>query len=343
MNAIARVRLVDVLHLAALRAASDIHLVPGLEPALRVDGRLEYLCGTPLSSEDIESIGEALLGADAVARIRAGEDVSAAWADENARALRVHGYRSRDGLSLALRLLEADIPSFESLHLPPVVAALADRTRGLIIFAGPTGSGKSTSLAALVDRINATSARRVITIEDPIEYRHASKRSSIVQREVGRDATSFASAIIGSLRADPDVLLVGEMRDRATMEAALTAAETGHLVLTTLHSGDAAGTVDRIIDAFTGSEQAQIRSQLSQVLCAIVCQRLVPRANAEGRRAVVEVLLATDAIRAIVRDGRTHQLRNAISTSRQSGMQTHEQHLADLVRRGVVDPEAASA
>ncbi len=343
MHPLAEVRFADALHAAAARGASDIHLVPELRPVIRIDGRLEHLAGAPLSRDEVSAIGESLLGAADVVRIERGEDLSRAWKGKETPALRVHGYRSCDGLALAMRVLADEVPTLESLHLPPIVASLAERHRGLVIFAGPTGSGKSTSLAALVERINTGSARRVITIEDPIEYRHVSKRSTIVQREIGRDTESYASAIVGSLRADPDVLLIGEMREKATMEAALTAAETGHLVLTTLHTGDAAGTIDRIVDAFDGSEQTQIRSQLAQVLAAVVCQKLVPRAGNRGRRAVVEVLVATDAVRAIVRDGRTHQLHNAILTGRQAGMQTLEHHLSELVARGDVDSEAAIA
>jgi twitching motility protein PilT len=343
MHAMASVRFADALHAVSARSASDIHLVPGLQPAIRVDGRLEYLNGSRLSRDEVDAIGLDMLGADGVARVERGEDVTRAWFGEESRALRVHGYRSSDGLALAMRVLTHEVPTLDSLHLPPVVASLAQRSRGLVIFAGPTGSGKSTSLAALIERINATSARRVITIEDPIEYHHVSRRSTIVQREIGRDAESYAGAIVGSLRADPDVLLIGEMREKETMAAVLTAAETGHLVFSTLHTGDAAGTIDRIVDAFAGSEQAQVRAQLSQVLAAVVCQRLVPRAGGLGRRALVEVLVATDAVRSIVRDGRTHQLRNAVLTGREAGMQTFEHHLSELVARGEVDSEVALA
>jgi twitching motility protein PilT len=340
-NAMAHVRFIDALHIASLRAASDIHFVPNVSPAIRVDGKLEYLPGAPLTSDELLAIATDLLTTDGIARIERGEDVSSTWSGAESVVLRVHGYRGDCGIILALRLLSREVPTLESLHLPLSVASLAQRSRGLVIFAGPTGSGKTTSLAALIDRINATSACRVITIEDPIEYRHLSKKASVVQREVGRDAASFASAVVGSLRADPDVLLVGEMRERETMSAALTAAETGHLVFSTLHTSDAPGTIDRIVDAFSGSEQAQVRSQLAQVLCAVVAQRLVPRADGSGRRAIVEVLLATDAVRAIVRDGRTHQLRNAMLTSRQAGMQTLEGHLSELVSRGEVVAELA--
>jgi twitching motility protein PilT len=195
----------------------------------------------------------------------------------------------------------------------------------------------------LIDKINATRERRIITIEDPIEYRHESKRSLIGQREVGRDTPTYAKALVGALRADPDVIMLGELRDAETMRAALTASETGHLVLATLHTGDAPQSVDRIIDAFSGSEQSQVRVQLSQVLIGIVCQRLVTRASGKGRRVAAEVLVATDAVRNLVREGRTHQLRNVMLTGREAGMQTLEHHLSALLVEREIDPSAALA
>jgi twitching motility protein PilT len=252
---------------------------------------------------------------------------------EEVGRIRVHAYRTTEGTSLAIRLLAPSIPSLESLHLPPIVSSFADRPHGIVIFAGPTGSGKSTAMAAILDRINRTQARHVITIEDPIEYEHRSNRSVVNQRERGRDVPTYAQAVYGALRSDPDVMLIGEMRDPATMHAALTAAETGHLVLTTLHTGDAAQTVDRIVGVFEGDKQEQIRVQLAQTLVGVVCMRLLPRASGQGRRCAVEVLVANDAVRNIIRDGKTHQIRNIISTSRQTGMQTLEAHLSDLVAR----------
>jgi twitching motility protein PilT len=234
-------------------------------------------------------------------------------------------------------LLPVIPPALETLGLPAVVLELANLQHGLILFAGPTGCGKTTSLAALVDCINERQTRRIITIEDPIEYRHAYKRSSIVQREIPSDSASFEAALIGALRADPDVILVGEMRDVATMRAVLSAAETGHLVLTTLHTVDAPGTVDRLIDAFPGNEQAQVRSQVASTLQAVLCQQLVSLTGDRGRCCVAEVLVATDAVRAMIRDGRTHQLRNAMAIGRSSGMQTMEYHLARLLEAGDID------
>ncbi len=258
-------------------------------------------------------------------------------------SIRVHAYRTSRGISLAMRLLAVSVPTLEDLRLPAIVAAVADRPSGLVLFAGPTGCGKSTALAAIVESINRTQAKHIITIEDPIEYEHRSNRCIVSQRHVGVDVPAFSDAVYGALRCDPDVVLIGELRDRKTMHAALTAAETGHLVLATLHTGDAPQTVDRIIGVFPGEMQEQIRVQLAQTLGAVICMRLVPCAGGKGRRCAAEVLIASDAVRNLIRDGKTHQLRNIIATSRQSGMQTLEAHLSDLIGRREITFEAAAA
>jgi twitching motility protein PilT len=340
-TALPNIRLTDVLHVGSQRDASDVHLVPGLAPALRVDGELAFLNGSPLTAQETSDIARALLEPEAFRRLESGTDVSTARVTDERLVLRIHGFRSSQGCTLAIRLLNKQIPTLDSLHLPPVVATLAQRDRGLVIFAGPTGSGKSTSLAALVAGLNETAARRIIAIEDPIEYRYQSGRSLITQREIGRDAPSFGSALLGALRADPDVIVLGEMREIAAMRAALTAAETGHLVLTTLHTGSAVQTIERIVDAFNGSEQAQVRSQLAQCLSAVVCQRLVARKHGAGRRAAVEVLLVNDAVRAMIRESRTHLIRNTMMTGRQLGMQTLEHHLNELAEGNEIDAETA--
>jgi twitching motility protein PilT len=225
--------------------------------------------------------------------------------------------------------------------LPAIVATFTTRTNGLIVFTGPTGSGKTTALAALIDRLNRTTERVVVTVEDPVEYVHEPVRSVIAHCEIGRDVENYATALHGFMRADPDVILVGEMRDRSTMEAVLSAAETGHLVLSTLHTIDAAQTVDRIIDAFASDTQSQIRTQLASTLLAIISLRLVPLRNGDGRVAATEILIGTDAVRAMIREGKTHQLRNAISTGRAAGMRTLETSLSDLVVRGTISIDAA--
>lgn len=343
MSSTSAVRLTDALHVARSRNASDIHLNPKDPPAIRVDGCLEHLNGPAMEREELYAIAAALFDKRQVDKVNAGVDVSTTHIDDVLGVIRVHAFRVEGGIAIALRLLQKSVPSLESLHLPAIVASLCDRERGLILFAGPTGSGKSTSLAASIDRINSSSSRHIITIEDPIEYRHSSKRSVVVQRQIGDDAVSFSQALIGALRADPDIIVVGEMRDESTIQAALTAAETGHLVLASIHTGDAAQTIDRIVDAFSGSAQSQIRTQLSQALLAIISQRLVRRASAHGRRAVAEIVVATDAVRNIIREARTHQLRNVILTGRHLGMQTLENHLNELVARREITREAALA
>ena len=340
---LAPVRVSETIHVARLQNASDIHLASGLPPVLRIDGRLQPLSTVPASADELGAIACALLDAEALARLESDGDVTVAFEDGSGATARIHAYRTTAGVALAIRLLRDAVPSLDSLHLPPVVASLAERSQGLVIFAGPTGSGKSTALAAIVDCINRTQSKHIVTIEDPIEYRHSAVNSVITQRQVGRDVNSYADAVYGALRTDPDVILIGEMRDPETMHAALTAAETGHLVLTTLHTGDASQTVDRMISAFSGRIQDQMRVQLAQTLLGVICTRLVPRAFSQGRRAAVEVLVANDAVRALIRDGKSHQLRNVIATNRQCGMQTLEMHLTDLVARREISPEDARA
>ncbi|MGD0969371.1 MAG: PilT/PilU family type 4a pilus ATPase [Candidatus Aquilonibacter sp.] len=338
---IPNIRVTDVLHVGTQQDASDLHLVPGLSPVLRVDGQLQFLKGSPLTAHDTSEIARALLEPEHFARLESGIDISAARIADDRSVLRIHAFRGSAGCVLAIRLLNKRIPTLEALHLPPIVAALAQRDRGLVIFAGPTGSGKSTSLAAMIENLNSTAARRIITIEDPLEYRFQSNRSLITQREIGRDAPSFSAALVSALRADPDVIMLGEMREIATMRAALTAAETGHLVLTTLHTGSAVQTIERIIDAFGGSEQSQVRAQLAQSLSAVVCQHLIPRKHGPGRRAAVEVLLVNDAVRTMIRESRTHLVHNAMTTGRQSGMQTLEHHINELVLANEIDRDVA--
>lgn len=336
------IRFNDALRLALQRRASDIHLSPGRAPVLRIDGELESLPGLALVPIETHMLARQLLDESAQRRLQQDGDASATWDGCDDAVLRVHAFSAMGAVHLAIRLLARRPPSLEELHLPDVVRTFVTKQRGLVLFTGPTGSGKSTSLAALVARINRDYARRIITIEDPIEYRHQPDRSSVLQREIGRDVPSFAQAVIGALRADPDVLVIGEMRDAATMRAALTAAETGHLVLSTLHTGDAIQTIDRILDAFDAAHQPQIRAQLAASLVAVVCQRLLPAAGSGGgRRVVAEVLIANDAVRTTIRESRTHQLRNVMLTGRSAGMQTLESDLNALVTQGLIARTAA--
>lgn len=313
----------------------------GVPLMLRVDGSLEQQNGTVVTRNEIDEI-VAYCFEDVKRRClhRAG-DATTTFEDPGTGVVRIHAYVASHGCALAIRMLALKIPALESLDLPPVVADLTQRSHGLVILSGPTGSGKSTALAAMVDRINRTSAKHIITIEEPIEYRHAAGKSVISQREVGADVESFGSALVGALRSDPDIILLGEMRDRLTMAAALTAAETGHLVLGTMHTGTAAESVDRIVGSFEGAAQDEVRTQLSGVLAAVVCLRLVRRKAGPGRRIASEILLASDAVRTAIRESKPHHLRNIIATGRSSGMQTLEAHLSDLVVRGEISHEAA--
>ena len=336
------VRIHELVRTARGRAATDLHFGGDERPALRIDGRLVFLDTAPVHEPAVRGFLAAALSVEQLARLDllGAADGAAAYPVDGA-PYRVHAYRHAGGVRVAIRLLAERVPSLEQLGLPAVVATLAQRHTGLVLFTGPTGSGKTTALAALIDRINRTSERNIVTVEDPVEYAHVSARSFVTHCEIGRDVGDYAEALRGFLRADPDVILVGELRDRATMEAALTAAETGHLVFATLHTNDAAQTIDRIVDAFPADAHAQVRSQLAAVLAGVVALRLVPRSDGAGRRAAAEVLLATDAVRALIREGKTYQLRNTIVTGRGAGMQTLETHLSELVMRGEVSLGAA--
>lgn len=329
--------------LAALwgRKGSDLLLTPGAAPLLRVDGALERMPDWfPLTPADTEAMLLTLLSdrqaADFAARNEV--DLSFSWRDQ--ARFRVNGFRQRGSVAVALRLIPYVVPDLDELGVPPVVQAFTELTQGLILVTGPTGSGKSTTLASLVDRINSTRPCHILTIEDPIEYVHTHKVAAVNQREVGTDTASFPIALRAALREDPDVLLVGEMRDLETIQTALTIAETGHLVFATLHTNDSPQALDRIVDVFPGDQQSQIRVQVANALTGIVYQRLLPRVDG-GRAAAYEVLLATPAVRNLVREGKTRQLRNVLATASREGMQTLEMSLTALVAAGTVDHETA--
>lgn len=340
------VRVHDLVRAARGRAATDVHFGGTERPALRIDGRLVVVDAAPVDEAAVRAFLAGALSVEQLARLdgRGSADGASVRAADGG-PYRVHAYRHAGGVRVAIRLLAERVPSLDQLGLPAVVATFAHKPAGLVLFTGPTGSGKTTALAALVDRINRTAERNVVTVEDPVEYVHVSARSFVTHCEIGRDVRDYAEALRGFLRADPDVIVVGEMRDRATIAAALTAAETGHLVFATLHTNDAAQTVDRIVDAFAADAHAQIRSQLAAVLAGIVALRLIPRHDGAGRCAAAEILVGTDAVRALIREGKTHQLRNTIVTGRAAGMQTLETHLSELVVRGAItlaDAQAAT-
>ncbi len=338
------IRVHELIRAARARAATDVHFGGDERPAMRIDGRLVLADAAAFEEAVVrEFLAGALTAAQIVRLDERGTADAAAPRAADGGPYRVHVYRHAGGLRVAIRLLAERVPSLESLALPKAVAEFARRPAGLVLFTGPTGSGKTTALAALIDRINRDSERNVVTVEDPVEYLHLPARSLVTHCEIGRDVRDYAEALRGFLRADPDVISIGEMRDRTTIAAALTAAETGHLVFSTLHTNDAAQTVDRIVDVFPPEAHAQARSQLSSVLTGIVALRLVPRAGRAGRRAAAEVLVGTDAVRALIREGKTHQLRNTLVTGRAAGMQTLEAHLSDLVVRGEITLDAARA
>jgi twitching motility protein PilT len=337
------IRISELLHNARVRAASDIHFGGGERPALRIDGRLIVLEDEPIPDAALLTFLEARLAPAAFKRLSDRGTADGAYRSGETGPYRIHAFRQLGGIRVVVRLLADTVPQLAQLGLPAVIASFAHAPQGLVLLTGPTGSGKTTALAALVDAINRTTQRNIITIEDPIEYIHTPIRSMIAHCEIGRDVDDYAEALRGAVRADPDIILVGEMRDRETMAAALTAAETGHLVLSTLHTNDAAQTIDRIVDAFPSEAQNQIRSQVAAVLLATVSLRLVPRLDIAGRRAAAEILVATDAVRNMIREGKTHQLRNAIVTGRKAGMQTLESHLSELVARRDIALTSAQA
>lgn len=328
---------------AVSRGASDIHLTVGKAPVMRIDGELteaaEY---GRLDPQAAEALIRPLVPPDRMGTLETAGDVDFAYAVGGQR-LRVNVFKQRGCFAAALRLLAQSIPTIDGLRLPPVLKQFASLRRGLVLVTGPTGSGKSTTLAAMIDYINETRSCHIITVEDPIEYVHEHKRCIVNQREVSEDTIAFSSALRASLREDPDVILVGEMRDLDTISAAVTAAETGHLVLSTLHTQGAADTINRIIDVFPANQQAQIRTQLAETLAAVITQQLVPvtAAMGGGRVAALEVMARTDAIANLVREGKIFQIDNAIQTGRQFGMQGMDMALGALVRSRLITPEEA--
>ncbi|HXR39723.1 MAG TPA: PilT/PilU family type 4a pilus ATPase [Terracidiphilus sp.] len=337
-------RSIDQLLGAAVAShASDIILVAGSPATLRVNGALTADAGPAQSAEGIRGMLLPLLTAAQTQELQERKCVDFCFVRGTTGRFRANFHFQRGTLAAAIRLLPAQIPTLETLHLPASLGLLAERRQGLVLLTGATGCGKSSTMAALIDRINASRHDHIVTIEDPVEYQHANRKSLVEQIELGTDTLSFAQAVRAVLRQDPDVILVGEMRDSETMAAALTAAETGHLVLTSLHTNDAAQTISRILDTFPSGYQSQIRQQLSLALLAVISQQLLPAANGVGRYPAVEILLATAAMRNLIRRGDDHQLRANIETGRAEGMLTMEQSLADLVRAGRVSRETAFA
>jgi twitching motility protein PilT len=321
--------------------ATDLLLTAGSPPLMRIDGVVTPLAdAAPLTEADTTTTVRTLLGTDDFARFEREREFDFAFSWAETGRFRGNAFHQRGTVALALRLIPMQIPTFEQLGLPAIAEDIAYLPQGFVIVTGPTGSGKSTTLASILNKINEERQVHIVTIEDPIEYVHSHKKSAVNQREVGSDTDSFSSGLRSAFREDPDVLLVGEMRDNETIAAALTLAETGHLVFATLHTNDAAQTLDRVVDVFQAEQQAQIRVQLAGTLQVVMSQRLIPR-NGGGRVAAFEVLVANYAVRNTVRDGRTNQLRNLIVTGSKDGMVTLEQSLSELVASGAIDYEVA--
>jgi len=334
----------DVLLEVLDRRASDLHLTAGSPPMVRVRGRLSPLDGYPtLTPTDTREIVYSILSNDQRQRLETDWQLDFAYSIPGHARFRVNAYFQRTAIGAAFRLIPAEITPIDQLGLPPIVHDFVQKPRGFVLFTGPTGSGKSTSLASLIDEINEVREDHIMTIEDPIEFLHTHKKCIVNQRELGSDAVSFALALKAALRQDPDVILVGEMRDLETIHTALTAAETGHLVFATLHTQDTPQTIDRIIDVFPASQQQQVRVQLSVALQGIVTQQLLPTADGAGRVAACEVLLATPAIRNLIREGKTHQIYSSLQTGASAGMQTMDAALATLVRSGRISQQLAES
>lgn len=323
------------------RKASDLHLQVGLPPMLRVDGALVAVTGADkLTDETVEALIFAIIDEEQKQILLKDKEFDFSFSFGDLGRFRVNAFHERGNLAAALRLIPTEMPTIEQLGMPEIFKKFADYPRGLVLVTGPTGSGKSTSLGSLISKINHEQSKHIVTIEDPIEFTHTSAKSVIVQREVHYDTFSFNAALRSSLRQDPDVVLIGEMRDLETIASAITIAETGHLVFATLHTNSAAQSIDRMIDVFPPHQQPQIRSQLSNILVAICSQRLVPKIGG-GRVVAAEILVGTSAVRNIIREGKTHQLDAVIQTGAEYGMQSMDKNLVELIHKGDITYESA--
>jgi twitching motility protein PilT len=326
------------------RRASDLHITAGAPPMVRVRGRLAPVDGFPvLTPADTREIVYSILSNAQRQKFENNWQLDFAYQIPGTARFRVNAYFQRSAIGAAFRLIPFDVVPFETLGLPPVVSEFANRPRGLVLVTGPTGSGKSTTLASLIDLINASREEHIMTIEDPIEFLHQHKKCIVNQREVGSDAPSFGDALKAALRQDPDVILVGEMRDLETIGTAITAAETGHLVFATLHTQDTPQTIDRIIDVFPPEQQAQVRAQLSVALQGIMTQMLLPTADGAGRCVAAEILVPTPAVRNLIREGKSHQIYSVLQTGGAHGMQTMDAALSQLVRTGKITRQLAES
>ena len=326
----------DLLKIAIELGASDIHITVDSTPVARIKGKFIKLTDKILTKYDTEEMAKEIAGEKNFKRIQEHGECDFSVAIESGERFRVNAYKQKGHYAIAIRTITSQIPSFETLGLPEVLKTFTEKHKGLVLVTGPTGSGKSTTLASLIDIINENQQRHIITLEDPIEYVHHHKKSLVNQREIGQDTESFNSALRAILRQDPDVILVGEMRDAETISIALTAAETGHLVFSTLHTVGAAKTIDRIVDMFPSEQQQQIRTQLSTVCEGVISQQLLQTIDGRKRVAALEVMVSTPAIRNLIRENKTYQIPNMIQTGSKFGMQSMDQELVNLYRQGSI-------
>jgi twitching motility protein PilT len=333
----------DILMEVIDAGASDLHLTVGAPPMVRKRGRLSPLDYPKLTTQDTREIVYSILNNDQRKRLENEWQIDLSYSVPGRARFRVNAYFQRASIGAVLRTIPQDIPAFDTLGLPEMLKDFTNKPRGFVLVTGPTGSGKSTTLASMIDMINEKRHEHIMTVEDPIEFLHRHKNCVVNQRELGSDAQSFSLALKSALRQDPDVILVGEMRDLETMSTAITAAETGHLVFATLHTQDTSQTVDRIVDSFPPAQQHQVRTQLSIALQGIVTQQLLPTADGQGRVCACEVLVPTPAVRNLIREGKTHQLYSALQTGGSHGMQTMDAALADLVRGGTITRQLAES
>ncbi len=335
----------DLLHELISDGGSDLHISSALPPVKRVDGELVRMNHDPLTPEDVENLLFPMMTNDQRRRLEQEWELDFSYGVEGIGRFRVNFYKDKGCYAAAFRTISSNAPTLENMNMPPIVTAVAERPRGLVLVTGPTGSGKSTTLAAMIDYINRTRAEHILTIEDPVEFVHTSKMSVIHQRELGMDTRSFANALKSALREDPDIILVGEMRDHETISLALTAAETGHLVFGTLHTSSASQTIDRIIDVFPEGQQQQIRVQLANSLVAVFAQTLLPKrqpdGSVKGRVMAQEIMVVTPAIANLIRESKAAQIYSTLQTSSGSGMQTLESALANLVNQKLITLEDA--
>ncbi|WMM26946.1 type IV pilus twitching motility protein PilT [Tissierella sp. MB52-C2] len=331
--------IVELVNIAMKKNASDIHITVGTPPILRINGELLTLESKKLMPEDTKSMVYETLDERTVKELEEKGEVDTSFSSPGVGRYRINAYKQRGSYAMALRIIPLEVPTIDELGLPSVVKDLARLPRGLILVTGPTGSGKSTTLASMINLINKERKCHILTLEDPIEYLHKHNQSIVNQREIGIDSDSFANSLRASLRQDPDVILVGEMRDLETISIALTAAETGHLVLSTLHTIGSAKTIDRVIDVFPPHQQQQVRIQFASVIKAIVSQQLLPKSDGSGRIAAFEVMVATTAIRNLIREEKIHQIDTAIQTGGKFQMQTMDNSLLDLYKKGLITKE----